>query len=228
MKKHILLSIFFFVISISELLAQNYKSELDNLSKKYEQGEIDQYKYQKMAEVWRSAMKTTGGYPELPLSEDSSKVRYEFIYEADNLDKLIIYNRILEYFSLQYESLSEILDYQDYDLGKIIIKCNTPVEGSYTSFFCATYRFTIIQNKYRLEISNISYAKKYDMILIDETYFYDYLQETRFEAFYPVTNKNFKEWEQTITKMKKVDKAIKDSGDKIFSFVKAYNGDYEF
>ena len=68
------------------------------------------------------------GYPEIPYDTASKSFKYEFVVHFDDINKEIIYNRVLEYASINFDYLANITDYQDYNSGKIILKVKIPTQ----------------------------------------------------------------------------------------------------
>jgi hypothetical protein len=227
--KYFFLFILVFVTVTLQLKCQTATLEINNLSQKFENKELDIYTYQKQAKVWRDVIEKYG-YPKIPYDSGSSKFRYEFIYEFDSLDKEIIYNRILEYISINFDFLSNIVDYQDYNLGKIILKIKNTYNknGEKTTNFSSTFRITVVGNRVRFEAFNLGFEYLYDTYDNGSYILFNYSQYRPVEDFFPITNNFYKKWDETMLPLHVLDKYIRETIYNMKIFIGNYQNDYEF
>lgn len=230
--KKVFLSVFFTIFcNLQVIFCQSYSTELEIFTKNYQDGKYGADEYQRLAKKWQTAIKNVGGYPELPYNEKTKDVFYEFVFTFDSLDKNTIYNRILEWMSLQYSNLSTVLDYQDYDLGKIIIKGSNPIEPYYKQtklFYNCTYRFILIENRLKIEISQISTDCRYEEYYKGESIFYDYSVVDSIGSFYPISHLPSFQWEPRLFSLKYIDTDIKSSIETMVQFIQTTNEEYNF
>jgi hypothetical protein len=187
------------------------------LNIKYEKGKIDILEYRKMAKVWNEIYNKYG-YPEIPYDSTNSNFRYEFIYSFDSISKNIIYNRILENVSMKNYHLADVLDYQDYELGKIIL--TTTNNGKFsdnngTITYNCKYRFTVIENKVKVEVFKIRY---------NHSSFGTY----PIEQLYPITKMKAGVWKSRFILLIAIDKDIRETVLNILHYIKNYQQDYNF
>lgn len=215
MKKILLtLLLIFFVKTFT--YTQTYQSELKRMSERYDQGNLDIYKYQKMAKHWNELVKKYS-YPEIPYDTIKSKHQYQFIFSFDSISKSIIYNRILEKMSMESYSLSDVLDYQDYNLGKMIFSisntCKFPDNSGTITYQCK-YRFIVIENKVKFEIFNLSFISSNGVNSI--------------EQLYPISDSNEAQWDIRFKLLNAIDKDIRKNSIEILHFIQNYQEDYKF
>jgi hypothetical protein len=228
----ILYRIFFlFCLNASAIVnAQNDSIDADYLSKQYLKGDFTIDKYQKLAKTWRDAIASVNGYPILPYKSDIQDIKYEYYFTFDSLDKNIIYNRILEFMSLKYANLASVIDYQDYDLGKIIIKARNPIKAHRSNrlYYLTNYRFTLIENRMKLEISQLSFDYEYNSYTMGETTFYNYLINEPVRKYYPITKNDSEYWQEYMQILKATKDDIESTAAKIEAFIQDINEDYNF
>lgn len=231
MKKLTLLFILIILCSLKSARSQSYEYEVENVKKQYLSGDFDVWKYQKLGTLWKNIIDESGGYPVLPINMETRDVYYLYYFDFDSLNKNIIYNRILEWLTLRYDDLDAVLDYQDYALGKLIVKARNPINriGNATRmYYVCTYRFTILETKLRLEIFKLSIDNEYYAYTIGETVFYNHVINIPIGSYYPVTISNDKAWRDRLRTLKTTHEAIEKSVTELSAFICAYEKDYDF
>lgn len=222
-------SLIIIIVCNFDLKSQTPVAEIRNMTKKYENKEFDAYTYRKLANIWREiSHKYT--YPLIPFDSLTNDFRYKFIFEFDSLNKNIIYNRILEYMSINQDYLSNVIDYQDYDLGKMILKVRNLAsnENGISIYYVCTYRITIINEKTRIEIFNIGIESIYDIYNYGDNVFTNYVKDSSLEELFPITNAHHKYWENYVKILSGLDRKIKDTCLDLVTYIKNYNQDYSF
>jgi hypothetical protein len=230
MKTYQKIMLLLFLSSTMHINAQKDSIEIDYLNKQYLSGHLNATQYQQVIKVWYGAVNYVKGYPELPFSYELQDIKYVFYFTFDSLDKNIIYNRILEWMSLKYSNLASIIDYQDYDLGKIIIKARNPIKAyrSDRLFYLITYRFTLLENRVKLEIFQLSFDYEYNKYPMGETTFYNYLINDPIRNYYPITKLTAGYWQEYMQILKTTHDDIEGNAMKLEEFIRNINDDYNF
>ena len=208
---------------------QTREIESENISRRFLNNEFSAEKYKKIGESWREAFGDKG-YPELPYDSISKTFEYEFVINFDSIDKETIYNRILEYASIEYGYLGEVIDYQDYNLGKIIMKLRVPVnkKSAQTTYYLSTYRITILDYKAKFEIFDLGIEDFYDKYDDGEIIVTNYSKTNSIEEFFPITNSNDKYWKARANMLRNFDKKMRESCLDLVRFIRNYKDDYDF
>lgn len=216
MKRYAFIIALIFAFGLN-LFSQSYQIESNSLSSRYQKKQFDLSKYKKMANLWKVLLEKYD-YPAIPYDSSKKQYSYEFVFEFDSIDKSIIYNRVLEYMVLKYDYLSEILDYQDYSLGKIIFSLNDIGKNKSshlsTSYFCK-YRFTIVDYKMKVEVFNLQYVGGYG-------------EYNTISGLYPITSSRMIEWDKRFQVLNNINADIKQTNLDIYRFIKDYKKDYDF
>jgi len=218
---------------------QTEQAELDNVSRKFKKGKISSTEYKELANEWKNLLKKFDGYPEFPYRKESKIIQYEFIQNFPDLNKNILYNRVLEWAAINFGSLDAVLHYKDYESGKIILKGVVSIYQivDIHSFFTTqkklletnchqTYIFTFNKNKIKLQIQNIGYKQKYynQTASISSLYTTDY----SIHDLYPITNYPPDQWENKLFQLVSTDKKIRNLKAILFNYIKSYKKDYDF
>jgi hypothetical protein len=220
--------------------SQTYDAEIENVSKRFEKGEITQQEYRDLALEWKELIKEFDGYPSLPYDKERRMIQYEFIQNFSDLNKKNVYNRILEWAAINFGSLDAVLHYKDYESGKIILKGIVPIyqiidipslfntqEKLLETNCHQTYIFTLKNNKLKLQIQNIGYEQKYynySQTSSGSLYTTDY----RIHDLYPITDFPTEEWKNKLSQLVSTDEKIRNLKTNLFNYIKAYKKDYEF
>ena len=215
MKKLFLILIISFVIHITNY-SQTYQAEYNFLHDKYVSGNFGERYFQKKIVILKENIDKYG-YAEIPYDSLKKEYRYQFVFRFDSINKTIIYNRVLEYLTLKYGSLYPIIDYQDFDMGKIIVSIEdtgkSTVSNKPTKYFCR-YRFTVTDHKINIETFDIQY--------------FNVIEFTKINIIYPITDSESNYWREKLKITRNIDDDIKNTNYKIFQFIKDYQKDYEF
>ncbi len=227
--KKIYLFLFFSFTCQFHIEAQSNDIEIKSLAKRYENHEFNIYEYKRVTNFWKELV-NKNGYPAMPYDSVSKIFIYSFVFKFDNINKEIIYNRILEHVSMKYGTLSDIVDYQDYNLGKIILKIKIPnnKNNGKTIYYSTAYRFTILDNKVKINVFNMSIDYHYDVYDNGTALLTNYTQNYPLEDYFPVTSVKDKYWADRIKQLIQYDLTIRNSCLDIVRFIKSYQDDYAF
>ncbi len=121
-------------------------------------------------------------------------------------------------------------DYQDYDLGKLVVTVKNKYsdENGTAINFRYIYRITVVDKKARFEIFNIGVEYIYDNY-DDGTYiFTNYTKDYNLNEFFPITDLHHKHWEEQLKALSSLDRSIKDGCLEMIGFIKNFEEDYNF
>lgn len=238
-KTHI--TIIFILIGSSTVFCQTESIEKDNLSTRYKNGELTIEKYRQYANDWQRMIKDIGGYPNFPYDSASTSIRYVTIQET-GLSKKINFNRIMEWSAINFGSLNNVLRYENYEDGKIILKGNFNVthkkeyrnfwgsskEGITVSICNQTYIFTIKDNKIKTEILDITFLFVVGAYYSSSSYIPERKIQVSIHNLYPITNFENSKWQEKLDMLKQANVRIYYLVRNLNNYVKNYYSDIDF
>ena len=222
--------------------SQTEALEIQNMASRYSRGEFTQPEYVQYGKDWSELLKSLGGYPKLPYNEVTKEIEFIAIKSFTNVDKKIIYDRIMEWTALNFGSLTSVLHYSNLDNGKILIKgwfeiyYKTDVETFWTakkekassikSNF--TYVFTIKDNRLKMEVVNIDYEYHIPYSLVGSLYIPSYIIVGPVNELYPITNSESIVWKGKLDLLNETKKRIYSLFDDIENYINSKSEDYNF
>jgi hypothetical protein len=243
--KSLLLKLSFVVIlglCSSSLSGQSWSAEEKNLSTIIQSGIKSQVEITDLVAQWRKFKEEYGTYPNLPFNENNI-IEYTFIYE-NNLDKAIVYDRILEWASINFGSLSAVLHYENFESGKIILKGffevlyvgdfmggfwgNKIVERTATAKARQTYVLTIKDNKLKVQIIDIDFVIKYGGYFSGTIYVPAEDISLSINSLYPISNSEKLYWKSNLNRLNEVNTRINDLSNSLNEYINYYYKDYDF
>jgi hypothetical protein len=224
-----------------QLFCQTEKLEIENLSLRYQQKEFPIDDYKQYGQDWRNLLSDLGGYPNLPYNYDNKAIKFEYLIET-GVPKKITFDRILEWSAINFGSLDAVLNYKDFETGKIILKGNFNVthrqdlknfwgnlkeEIKETTCY-QTYIFTIKDNKLKIEIMNIKYKFSFVGYMSSNIYIPGRTFEMSIHNIYPITNFDSSQWKEKLDLLNQTNLKIINLKDDISSYIKINKDDYNF
>ena len=209
---------FFFLLILlfeSNLFGQTDSLEKAVLYNKYTSKEISDIDFSNIWSQWNQKMKKIK-YPDLPLDQ-SGQVHYVFINEFKGFDKEKLFNRTMEWLSINY-GLLPVNMYSNLNDGKIILRNSLNLNKTYSCVY--TLIISIKDEKIRLELISLTYQAyfegDYDSGIPEKTINYN------LNEIYPIILKKPSEWNLYLSLFKKTNQLfnaeIKNLGDYIFSY----------
>lgn len=196
-----ILSTILLVVSTLRVTGQTEEIEDAYLFELANTGQITNVMFSNYAKQWKDLLIEMGGYPKLPYNEDTKTISFDRVIEYPILDKSTIYKRILEWGAICFGSLSEVLHYDDFESGKLIIKGTFELdyEVDYKNIWgferekirsinCdETIIFTVKDNKIKVELTNLDYWTVVGGIELPGSYIPESIVHFSIRDFYPVT-----------------------------------------
>lgn len=232
---------FLLIILCNYAYSQTEKLEIENLTNRYSNGDFSIEKYQKYANDWKNLINDMGGYPSLPYNESSKKIKFNMI-QSTKQSKKVNYNRILEWSAINFGSLDNVLHYQNFESGKIIIKgwFDVTHKSEYKNFWgkskdgitttkCfQSFIFTIKDDKVKVEITDVNYVFRSHSYYTTTVYIPDRKFEVSLHDIYPITNFNSHEWKEKLDLLNQTNLKIKRLIMNLNNYIKNYSNDYTF
>ena len=212
MKKYIFL---LFILIGSDLFGQTDSIEKATLYNKLISKEISELTFQSIWPRWVELI-TRVKYPDMPLDKNG-QVHYVFINEFKGFDREKLFNRTLEWLSINYGLLPANI-YSNVKDGKIILRNSLSLFSNYSCSF--TTIFSIKDEKIKVDLISLSYQAYYEG---------DYAngvpeKTTSFNISeaYPIILKKPAEWPLNLSLFKATNKLfnteIKNLGDYILTY----------
>jgi hypothetical protein len=208
----------------STLYGQTDSIEKDILYKKILSKEIGQLEYSRIALKWNQTIKEFGIYPELPL-DINGQIHYLFLYKFIGLNKETLFNRTLEWLSINYGLVPSYL-YSNLEDGKIIFRNSLNIGANYT---CAYTSVISIKNeKILMEIINISYQVYYEGQYSNNEWVPEKTMDFSLSENYPVILKDPAVWKANLLWLKTVDERFSIEKKNLYDYITIVNYPDEF
>ncbi|MBN2521606.1 MAG: DUF4468 domain-containing protein [Bacteroidales bacterium] len=178
---------------------------------------LDQYKL--IGKKWNEAI-NKNKYPDLPLNYNG-KLQYSYILDYPDINKQMLFSRILEWLSITYGIIPAYL-YSNLEDGKIICSNNTYISTGTTGLF--TYVFTIKDNKVLMDFINILYqVGSYE----GETWIPD-KHKYNIDQVFPIILKDSSKWDYYFKILNKIDSTFKNDINNLNDYILNYDLRYNF
>jgi hypothetical protein len=211
---------------------QNLNQMIQNKTKPIEEIRL-------LADKWKKFLIDYGSFPLLPYNTTNNEIEYTFVKNFE-LSKEIIVNRIMEWSALNFGSINSVMHYNNFESGKIILKGNFPLfyVKDYKNFWGTTkesindktcyqtYVFTVINNKLKVQITDIKYEYAY-FYTIGTTYT-ETTKKLPMASLYPITNFESIDWKENLNILGETNKKIGLLVDDLFKYINDYKADYIF
>jgi hypothetical protein len=241
MKKKLIL-IGYLILSLVIAIGQTTVIERENLVNRHKSGELDLEKYKEFAQSLAKLEPILNDLSQLPI-DSSGELSYSKVLELKGLNKKSIYNRIMEFGAINFGSLNAVLQYSDFESGKIIMKGYTDlihkvdeyflfsgIEETLRSTKCFfTLIYTIKDNKVKINVRDILF--KYDLNeKISGSYYVPAKTiEIPFKSIFPITNRDKSiEWKSNLDMLKQANVTINLMISKTNHYINNIEVDYGF
>lgn len=229
----------FVLFSVWKINGQTIEAEKQNLNL------IIQYKTQaeiaQLTSDWKAFLKDYGEFPKLSYNEKNNKIEYQFI-NSYSLSKEIIFNRIMEWASINFGSLDRVLHYKNLESGKIILKGNFKIihtretvnfwgkikEDIGEKECFQTYVFTINKSRLKIEVINVNIERIQYGYVLGTTYVPESRYKIPIDYLYPVTNYNPLMWQENLTILVAVEREINNFAISLNDYINNFEKDYSF
>jgi|GEM_PF-913218 hypothetical protein len=221
MKNSFILLILIFGLN---LYGQTDSIEKDILYKKALSNEIGQEDYSKIGKKWVQTMRQIKNYPELPVDQNG-QVHYSLLKNFTDLNKEKLFNRTLEWLSINYGLIPSYI-YSNLEDGKIIFRNSFNINNinscNYTSVI------SIKNGKILMEIISIGYQSFYEGHYSGDTWIPDKTISFSFPQIYPIILKKPEEWNSDLNLLRTTDEHFNNEIENLSDYIMSYDASYSF
>jgi hypothetical protein len=221
MKSTLILFILFYG---SMLYGQTDSLERAILYKKLIDKEIRQDEFSKTWTTWNQAMKEINKYPDLPLDQ-YGLVHYIYLYDFKGFDKEKLFNRTLEWLSINYGLIPSSI-YSNKEDGKIIFRNSINLITGNTCTYSAI--ITLKNEKMLLEFINIGYQALLEGHYSNNSWVPERTIEYGINEVYPVILKKSTGWSSSLKLLETTNNFFKTEAEIIINYIITYDGLYSF
>ena len=186
------------VIFGSSLYGQTDSIEKASIYNKMASKEIEQEEFLKTWQSWNQKMKEIKQYPNLPLDR-SGKVHYSFVNKLIDFNKEKLFNRTLEWLSINYGLVPSYI-YSNAADGKIIFRNSLDLKTGSTCNY--TSIISIKNEKIMIEYISISYQTFYPDHYSGDQWIPDRTVNIDISQVYPIVLKKPSEWNANLNLLK--------------------------
>jgi len=206
------------------LMGQTLTIEQEALVKQFKGEKISQEKYTTIAKKWNKTIKKFEQYPDLPLGEDGV-VRYTYVSDFANVEKDKLFNRTLEWLSINYGIYPSFI-YTNREDGRIIFDSSFDISKNYTGFY--TGIISVVDEKVVIELTNISFQAFFTGHYSGETWIPDQTTNLGINEIYPIILKDSEHWDLYLKLFKKANQEAFNVVAGLRNYHNAYEKKYPF
>ncbi len=208
----------------STLYGQTDSIEKAIMYKKVMSKEIGQAEFSRLALKWNQIIRDIKKYPELPL-DPNGQIHYIYLYKFPDLNKENLYNRTLEWLSINYGLIPSDI-YSNTEDGKIIFRNSLSI--NYTNSCTYTSVISIKNDKILMEILNISYQVFSEAHYSGDAWVPEKTLNYSLSQMYPVILKDSSEWASDLFILSAVDELLNTEKKNLYDYIVSYNYSNEF
>ena len=185
-----------------------------------------------------------GGYPAMPYDEEKELIEFVNVLELNGIPKSVIFNRLKEWIAINFGNIDAVLHYESFESGKVIIKgvFEIPYFKKRYNFWgkviddeisksvesTQTYIFTIVDNKLKIETTNIRYNFMTAGYWTGSYYRPERTNELSIHSLYPITAHPASEWKSMLSILLFTKEKINQKNLLLQYYIKNYQSDYNF
>ncbi len=218
------LLILLLIIVGSNLYGQTDSIEKAMMHDRFLSKEITQEEFSEIGINWNLAIKKFDKYPDLPLDQNA-QVHYSFLNNFKNMNKQKLFNRALEFISLNYGIFPPNL-YSNLEEGKIILNHSFYIDATYSGTY--TGIFSIKDEKIRAEFINVGYQIYHPGYSALDFWVPESTSSFSINQLYPVISKNSKDWSKNLNLFKTTNEYFQNEIDRLYDYSKDYDSNYTF
>ena len=186
--------------------------------------EIEQNDFSKLWPRWNQAINEFKKYPDLPLDQNK-KVHYSFLNKFPDFKKELLFNRTLEWLSINYGLIPEYI-YSSKEDGKIIFRNSVDLKTGNTCTYTSV--ISIKDEKILMEIINIGYQTYYEGYYLNEKWIPEKTVNQEISHFYPVILKKPLEWSSILGMFKATNEFFNTETGNLCDYIISYDSTYVF
>lgn len=221
MKYSLILMLLF---TATSLFGQKDTIEKAVIYKEVETRNLKQDEFLRIWTRWNQVIKDFNGYPDVPL-DSAGQVHYSFVKEFKGYDKVKLFNRTLEWLSINYGLIPAYI-YSNKEDGKIIfrnsLKLNSGFDGIYTSVI------TFKNEKIMIEYITISYQVFVAGHYLGQEWIPDVTTEININQVFPIVLKKPAEWNSNLLILRSVNELFQTETENLYSYISTYDYQYRF
>jgi hypothetical protein len=220
-------------------VAQTIQIETDYLMDPARNEASDPVLVQERGRVWRN---TREMYPELPYDPLTGEFVFEQVISFPGVSKAQAFRRCKEWASFNFRQLKAVIDYEDFESGKLIIDgyVNIRYLVSYKNLWGYTKTaprrmdleftlvFTVVDEKAKVTYHNLRYRNLIESYFIGGIYVPSEIVYIYFEELFPVVSAPLLEWAGTIDLIKNSVRSLNATAPSLERYVRAFAEDYRF
>lgn len=208
-----------FFISLP-LFSQSMQAEFGYLNNRQGKGWISKNKLKQDSITWDTFIKKHS-YPNPTFDSINKTCKYEFIVPLDSMNQTLIYKRILEYLTIKYTYLGDVILYEDSASGRLIVKLNNNgnfnYNGTLKSYnYIIKIIYSVVDNKLKINVLNTLFKEASD-----------HHYQSMFASF-PISKNYDYDWEKNLILLLDLENDIKEENLEIVKYIKDYKKDLEF
>lgn len=207
-----------FLVLGSVLYGQTDSIEKAVLYNRFTAKEIRQDEYAKTLTSWANTIKVMGAYPDIPLDQNG-KAHYIYLYDFKGLGKDYLFNRILEWLSINYGLIPAYL-YSNLQDGKIIFRNSINLHTGNSCTYSSV--ISLKDDKILMEIINI----RYQTIIEGHYSNNEWVPESTFEfpvsEVYPVILKKPSGWGTSLNLLRATNDFFNTEKQNLFDYIITY------
>ena len=212
------------VIFGSSLYGQTDSIEKASIYNKMASKEIEQEEFLKTWQSWNQKMKEIKQYPNLPLDR-SGKVHYSFVNKLIDFNKEKLFNRTLEWLSINYGLVPSYI-YSNAADGKIIFRNSLDLKTGSTCNY--TSIISIKNEKIMIEYISISYQTFYPDHYSGDQWIPDRTVDIDISQVYPIVLKKPSEWNANLNLLKITNELFNTETKNLYDYIESYDSLYVF
>ncbi|NOU20056.1 MAG: DUF4468 domain-containing protein [Bacteroidales bacterium] len=208
----------------SRLYGQTDSIEKAIIYKKFLSKEITQGAFSEIGNDWIKAVKKVNKYPDLPLDQ-KGQVHYSFLNDYKGFSKEKLFDRTLEWLSINYGIFPAYL-YSNIEEGKIILNNSFNITDTYSCNY--TCIITIKSEKLLMEIFKIGYQVYHGAHYSGDTYVSESTSNFDINQVFPIILKKPSEWELNLNLLKTTNENIDSQIVSLDDYILNYDFNYNF
>jgi hypothetical protein len=194
------------------------------ISKLLADEKIGQGEFSRIRSGWDQIIKGIKKYPDVPLDQNG-EAHYAFLYEFKGLNKENLFDRTLEWLSINYGFVPSNI-YSSLEDGKIIFKNSTHL---ITQDICNYSSIISIKNeKVLIEFINITYQTYYEGHYSNETWIPEQTINFNINEVYPIILKKPSLWGPNLRLLEATNEFIKAEIINLHNYITSYDYSYRF
>jgi len=217
------------IVLLLLIIASNLNGQTDSIEKitiynKNLSNEIEQEEFLRTWLRWNQALKEIKQYPNLPLDQNG-QVHYSFLNKFTACNKEKLFNRTLEWLSINYGLIPAGI-YSNMEDGKIILRNGLNIKTGSTCNFTSV--ITIKNEKILMEFFGIAYQTFYEGHYSGGTWIPERTVNLNINQVYPIVLKKPSEWIVNLNLLRITNELFDTETKNLYDYIMSYDSTYIF